>query len=76
MFNNIFYFCNIKTFASDNIIDCVRIKTYTRIKSFICVKGRHIRKDENIIIICKFDYEYLFDLIILYMIAINSQITF
>ena len=45
-------------------------------KIFICIKERHIRKDWNIIIIRKFDYEYLFDLIILYVIVINTQITF
>ena len=76
MFNDIFYFCNIKTFTNNNIIDCIKIKTYIRVKFFICVKERYIRKDENIIIVCKFDYKYLFNLIILYMIAINSQITF
>ena len=72
MLDDIFYLYNIKTFISNNIIDCVRIKTYMKMKFFICVKGRHTRKGENIIIIYKFDYEYLFDLIVLHMIAISS----
>ena len=61
---------------NDNIIDCVRIKIYIRVKFFICVEGRHIRKNENIIIVCKFDHEYSFNSIVLYVIAISSQITF
>ena len=76
MLNDILYLYNIKTFASDNIIDYVRAKTHIRIKSFICVKGRHIRKGENIIIVCKFGHKYSFNSIVLYMIIINSQITF
>ena len=72
MLDNIFCFYNIKTFASNSIIDYVRIKIYMRVKFFICVKERHIRKDENIIIVCKFGYEYSFNSIVLYMIIINS----
>ena len=72
MLDDIFYLYNIKTFASDNIIDCVRVKTYIRVKFFICVKERHTRKDENIIIICKFDYKYSFNLIVLHIIIISS----
>ena len=45
-------------------------------KIFIYIKGRHINKNWNIIIIRKFDYKYLFNLIVLYIIAINTQITF
>ena len=76
MLDDIFYLYNIKTFANNNIIDYIKIKIYTKMKFFICVKERHIYKNENIIIICKFDYEYLFNLIVLYMIIISSQITF
>ena len=76
MFDDIFCFCNIKTFANDNIIDYIQIKIYTRMKFFICVKGRYIRKGENIIIVYKFGYEYLFNLIVLYIITISSQMTF
>ena len=72
MLDNILYLYNIKMFANNNIIDCVRIKTYIKIKFFICVKERHIRKGGNIIIICKFDYEYLFNSVVLYMIIISS----
>ena len=69
--NNIFCLCNIKTFTSDNIINCVKTKIYMRIKFFIYVKERHIYKGENIIIIYKFDYEYSFNLIVLHIIIIN-----
>ena len=71
MLDNILYFYNIKTFVSDNIIDCVRIKTYTKIKSFIYVKKRHIYKNENIIIVYKFGYKYSFDSIVLHIIIVN-----
>ena len=70
--DNILYLCNIKTFANNNIIDYVRTKTHMKIKSFICVKGRHTHKGENIIIVYKFDYEYSFNPIILHVITINS----
>ena len=76
MLDDILCFYNIKTFASDNIIDYVQVKTHTKVKSFICVKGRHIRKGGNIIIVCKFGYGYSFDSVVLHIIAINSQITF
>ena len=76
MIDNIFCFYNIKTFSSDSVINNIKIKAYMKMKIFNCIKGRHIRKDWNIIIIYKFDYEYLFDLIVLYMIIINTQITF
>ena len=76
MLDNILCLYNIKTFANNNIIDCVRVKTHMRVKFFICVKGRHIRKSENIIIVCKFDHEYSFNSVILYIITISSQITF
>ena len=36
---DIFHFYRIKTFSSDNIIDNIRDKTYTRVKFFIYVKG-------------------------------------
>ena len=42
--NNIFRFYYIKTFSNDNIIDNIKTKTHTRVKSFICVKERHTRK--------------------------------
>ena len=38
MINNIFRFYNIKTFSSDNVIDNIKVKTYTRMKSFVCIK--------------------------------------
>ena len=38
MINDIFRFCNIKAFSSNNVIDNIRIKTYTRMESFICIK--------------------------------------
>ena len=76
MINNILYFCNIKTFSNNNIIDNIKIKIYIKMKIFIYIKGRHINKNENIIIIRKFDYEYLFNLIVLYVIIINTQMTF
>ena len=41
---DIFRFYRIKTFSSDNIIDNIRIKIHMRVKFFICVEGRHIRK--------------------------------
>ena len=43
--NNIFYFCNIKTFSNNNVINNIKIKTYMKIKIFICIKERHINKD-------------------------------
>ena len=45
MINDIFRLYNIKTFSSDNIIYYIKIKIYTRMKFFICVKRRHIRKN-------------------------------
>ena len=36
--DNIFYFYNIKTFSSDNVIDNIKIKVYTRMKFFIRIK--------------------------------------
>ena len=69
--DNIFYFYSIKTFLSDNVINNIKIKVYIKMKIFICIKGRYINKGWNIIIIRKFDYKYLFNLIILYVIAIN-----
>ena len=49
-----------------------QVKTYIKIKSFIYIKERHIYKGGNIIIICKFDYEYSFNLIVLYIVTISS----
>ena len=43
--NNIFCFYNIKTFSNNNIIDRIKIKTYIRVKFFIYIKERHIRKN-------------------------------
>ena len=43
--DDIFRFYRIKTFSSDSIIDNIKIKIYTRVKSFICVKERHTYKD-------------------------------
>ena len=43
--DNIFYFYNIKTFSSDNVINNIKIKIYIKMKIFICIKGRHINKD-------------------------------
>ena len=76
MLDDILYFYNIKTFTNNNIINYVQIKTHTKMKSFIYIKGRHTHKGENIIIICKFGYKYSFNSIVLYIIIINSQITF
>ena len=70
--NNIFYYYNIKTFSSDNVINNIKIKIYIKIKTFIYIKERHINKNWNIIIIRKFDYKYLFNLIVLYVIIINT----
>ena len=36
--DNIFYFYNIKTFSNNNVIDNIKIKTYTRINFFIRIK--------------------------------------
>ena len=72
MINNIFYFYNIKTFSNNNVINNIKIKAYIKIKTFIYIKERHINKDWNIIIIRKFDYKYLFNLIVLYIIIINT----
>ena len=47
-----------------------------KMKFFIYIKKRNIRKYKNIIIINKFDYKYLFNLIVIYIIIINSQIMF
>ena len=63
-------------FSSDSVINNIKIKVYIKMKIFIYIKGRHINKNWNIIIIRKFDYKYLFNLIVLYMIIINTQITF
>ena len=41
-------------------------------KFFNYIKERYIRKNLNIIIIYKFYYKYLFNLIVLYIIIINS----
>ena len=41
-------------------------------KIFICIKKRYINKNKNTIIIRKFDYKYLFNLIVLYIIIINT----
>ena len=41
-------------------------------KTFIYIKKRLVRKSWNIIIIRKFDYKYLFNLIVLYIIIINT----
>ena len=43
--DNILYFCNIKTFSNNNVISNIKIKVYIKMKTFICIKGRHIRKD-------------------------------
>ena len=72
MIDDILYFYRIKTFSSDSIIDNIKVKIYMRMKFFICVKERHIYKDWNIIIIYKFDYKYSFNLVVLYIIIINS----
>ena len=41
-------------------------------KTFIYIKKRYIYKSLNIIIIRKFDYKYLFNLIVLYIIVIRK----
>ena len=38
MIDNTLRFYNIKTFSSDNVIDNVKIKAYTRMKFFINIK--------------------------------------
>ena len=43
--NNILYLYNIKTFSSDNIIYYIKVKTYIKVKFFICVKERYTRKN-------------------------------
>ena len=42
--DNIFYFCSIKTFSSDNVINNIKIKVYIKMKIFIYIKGRYINK--------------------------------
>ena len=37
MIDDILYFCNIKTFSSDNIINNIKIKAYTKMKIFIYI---------------------------------------
>ena len=44
MIDNILRFYNIKTFSSDNVIDNIIIKVYTKMKSFIRIKEWHIYK--------------------------------
>ena len=45
MIDDIFYFCNIKTFSSDNVINNIKIKAYIKMKIFIYIKERHINRD-------------------------------
>ena len=43
--DDIFYFYNIKMFSNNNVINNIRVKIYMKIKTFICIKGRHINKN-------------------------------
>ena len=36
--DDIFYLYNIKTFSNNNVIDNIKAKTYTKMKSFIYIK--------------------------------------
>ena len=42
--DDIFCFYNIKTFSNNNVINSIRVKAYMRMKIFICIKERYIRK--------------------------------
>ena len=67
---NYLNFYNVETFINKLIIRDIQVKIYSRIKIFIYIKRIKFYDKRDIVIINKFNYRYLFDLIILYIIAI------
>ena len=73
---NIFNFICFKSFTNDNVFETVEIKKYTKIETFINIKRIQINIWKYNIIVRKFYYWQLVDLIVLHIIAVRSKLTF
>ena len=74
--DNVFRFDNEKTFTRTFVKNFIKINDYTRIKTFVDEKKRHVDNEKHFVVINEFDYKQLFELIILYVIAILTKMRF
>ena len=54
----------------------IKINNYTKVKTFVNKKKEYVNNEKHFVVINKFDYKQLFELIILYVIAILTKMRF
>ncbi len=63
-------------FTSYTIRDIIWAKEYTQIIALVDEKEKHVYFEEYSVVVSEFDYRQLLDLIVLYIIAISTKMSF
>ena len=73
---DVFRFDDEKTFTRTFVKNFIEINDYTKVKTFVDEKKKHVDSERHFVVINEFDYKQLFELIILYVIAILTKMRF
>ena len=74
--DNVFDFNDQKTFSCKLVKNFVEIDSYTRIETLVNEERKYVDNSEEFVVINKFSYEQLFELIILHINTILLKVNF